>query len=83
VGRRSQAFVPPGGLTVADDACTQSFLSTTGAFDRPAVRLRSGVQAARAGAWLIVKILFVVVAVPLILLFAIASFGAIFAGLHW
>jgi K+ transporter len=71
------------GLLLVDGQCTQSFLATTGAFASPAVRVMSVLKGACSVARVMVKVLFVVVAVPLILLFAIASFGAIFAGLHW
>jgi hypothetical protein len=43
----------------------------------------SVLRIARAVAWVTVKVLFVVVAVPLIVIFAAASFGAIFAHGAW
>jgi K+ transporter len=66
-----------------DDQSPDSFLATTGAFVSPAVRVTSVLKGVRSVAWVTVKILFVMIAVPLILLFAIASFGAIFAGFHF
>jgi hypothetical protein len=70
------------GMTV-DGNCSDNYLSTSGAFVSPAVRVMSVLRIVRAVAWVTVKVLFVVVAVPLILLFAVASFGVIFAHGAW
>jgi hypothetical protein len=84
-----QAVSPSGRIAVAqtgivaDGQCSVSYLSTTGAFVSPAVRAMSALRVARAVAWVTVKVLFVVVAVPLIVLFAIASIGAMFAHGAW
>jgi hypothetical protein len=68
---------------LVDGDCGDSFLSTSGAFVSPAVRAMSVLRIARAAAWVTAKVLFVVVAVPLILLFVVASFGAMFARGPW
>jgi len=74
--------VTPTGMPV-DGNCSDSYLSISGAFVSPAVPVMSVLRIARAVAWVTVKVLFVVVAVPLILLFAVASFGVIFARGGW
>jgi hypothetical protein len=66
-----------------DRNCSDSFLATSGAFVSPAVRVMLMLRIARAVAWITVKLVFVVVAVPLIAIFAAASFGAIFAHGAW
>jgi K+ transporter len=68
---------------LVDEQSPDSFLATSGAFVSPAVRVVSVLKGVRPAAWVTVKILFVMIAAPLILLFAIASFGAMFAGFHW
>lgn len=82
--------IPPSGLIPAtrigepgDGECSVSFLATTGAFVSAAARVRSALSIAQAVLWVIVKVLFVMVAVPLILLFAVASFGAMIFGHGW
>jgi hypothetical protein len=52
---------------------------------RPAELMRSVLRIGRAAVWLAVKVVFVIIAVPLILIFAIASFGAMFfhGGFGW
>ena len=66
-----------------DGNCSDSYLSTSGAFVGPAAGMRTVLRVARTVAWATVKVLFVVVAVPLIVIFAAASFGAIFAHGAW
>jgi K+ transporter len=68
---------------LVDSQCSDGFVATTGAFVSPAVRVASVLKGVRSVAWVTVKILLVMIAVPFILLFAIASFGAMFAGFHW
>jgi hypothetical protein len=63
--------------------CADSYLSSCCAFVSPAARVMSVLRIARAVAWITVKVLFVVVAAPLIVLFVVASFGAIFAHGAW
>jgi hypothetical protein len=70
-------------VILVDGECSASYLATTGAFVSPAARIASALSIARAAAWVTVKVLFVVVAVPLIVLFAVASFGAMFARGSW
>jgi hypothetical protein len=81
--RSSLHATSPSGLVLVDDECSASYLSATRAFVTPAARVTSVLRIARAGAWITVKALFVVVAVPLILIFVVASFGVIFARGGW
>jgi hypothetical protein len=69
--------------TLVDAECSVSYLASTGAFASPAARIASALTIARAVTWVAVKVLFVVIAVPLIVLFAVASFGAMFARGAW
>ena len=71
----------PSGLVLAD--ASDSYLSMAGAVVPPAVRLISILRTARAVAWFTVKVLFALVAVPLIVLFAVASVGGMFAHGSW
>jgi hypothetical protein len=70
------------GILVDGDRSV-SYLSATGAFVSPAVRVTSALRTAGAVAWVTVKVLFVVVAVPLIVVFAVACFGAMIARGPW
>ena len=73
----------PSGLVPVDGACPDSFLSMTRAFVPPVARVISVLRIARAVAWVTVKVLFVVIAVPLVVVFTVASVGSIFAGGSW
>lgn len=64
---------------LVDGECSDGYQSTSS----PAVLVMSVLRIARAVAWVTVKALFVVVAVPLIVIFAVASFGVIFARGAW
>ncbi len=55
-----------------------SYLSVSAAAVSPAARVSSALRIARTATWATVKVLFVVVAVPLIVIFAIASIAAMF-----